>query len=277
MIVSEIAKQSLDFLQKKKIPGARMASEEMLCHVLSMTRMEIYLDFERPLTQKEIESCREILKRLSTGEPIQQILGCVQFYEAELKITPDVLIPRPETELLVDKIVKELNGRDLASKTLWDVCCGSGCIGIALKKALPDLKVTLSDLSPKALAVARENAQKNGVDVTFVEGSLLEPFEGSLVDFLVVNPPYISDWDFEQLDSSVKDFEPHLALRGGCDGLDFYRALARNYKQFLKPGAMVWLELGTGQGDLVNELFEGKGVVEKDWSGHDRFFSLEIG
>jgi len=277
MIVSEIMKQSLDFLQKKKIPGARMASEEMLCHVLSMTRMELYLDFERPLTQQEIELCRKILKRLSTGEPIQQILGCVQFYQTELKITPDVLIPRPETELLVDKIVKELNGHDLDSKTLWDVCCGSGCIGIALKQALPDLQVTLSDVSSEALAVAQENALKNGVDATFLEGSLLKPFEGSFVDFLVVNPPYISDRDFEQLDSSVKEFEPHLALRGGCDGLDFYRELARTYKQFLKPGGIVWLELGTGQGSLVNELFEGKGVVEKDWSGHDRFFSLEIG
>ena len=275
MIVQEIAQQSTDYLEKKKIPSARRVIEEMLCSVLSLTRMELYLDFERPLNPDEIDSCRRILARVAKGEPIQYVIGSVSFYDCDIEISSDVLIPRPETELLVDKIVKELAGQDLANKSLWDVCCGSGCMGIALKKALPDLRVTLSDVSPKALTQARINAEKNSVSVEFLEGSLLEPFQGR-VDYLVVNPPYISDGDFQQLSPSVKDFEPRLALHGGVDGLDCYRVLAQDYKKFLNPAGKVWMELGTGQGEEVKELFDGQGVVEKDWSGHDRFFSLEI-
>jgi len=275
MIVQEIARQSIDYLEKKEVSSARRIVEEMLCHVLSMTRMDLYMDFRRPLNHDEIHSCRTILSRLSTGEPIQYIVGSVSFYGCDIEVIPDVLIPRPETELLVDKIVKELGRYDLKNKTLWDLCSGSGCIGIALKKALPDLQVTLSDISPKALTQARRNAEKNHVQVNFLEGSLFEPFRGQ-VDYIVVNPPYVNEADYRNLSPSVKNFEPRLALYGGPDGLRCYRILASNYKKFFNPSGKLWMELGTRQGNDVKELFEGKGVVEKDWSGHDRFFSLEI-
>jgi len=275
MIIQEIAEQSLNFLKKKGISSARRAVEEMLCHALSLKRMELYLDFQRPLNSQEVDSCRAILARLAKGEPIQYIVGTVSFYDCEIEVSPDVLIPRPETELLVDQIVKELKGGDLAGKTLWDVCCGSGCIGIALKRALPDLRVTLSDISSKALNQARKNAEKNGVEVEFLEGNLLEPFE-EMTHYLVVNPPYISEGEYDALSDSVKLFEPRLALLGGRDGLDSYRAIARGFKKILRPGGKMWMEMGYRQGEAVKELFDGTGNVERDWSGHDRFFSLEI-
>ncbi|NGX57319.1 MAG: Release factor glutamine methyltransferase [Chlamydiae bacterium] len=278
MIIEEVAQQTLAFLEKKGISSARRATEEMLCHVLSLKRMDLYLDYQRPLNQDEVAACRTILSRLGKGEPIQYILGNVNFYYCDFEISPHVLIPRPETELLVDKIVCELKKESLVDKKLWDICCGSGCIGVSLKKALPELEVTLSDISSEAVALSKKNAQSNDVDVSVLEGDLFAPFQGK-ADFIVVNPPYVSHDEYALLSPSVKDFEPSLALIAGDDGCDVYRALARNINKYLNPGGKLWLEIGYQQGELVKEIFESEGlsegIVEQDWSGHDRFFSLE--
>ncbi len=145
---------------------------------MKVPRLQLYMDFERPLNQPELDLCRARLVRRGKGEPLQYIRGEIEFLDCLIKLTPAVLIPRQETEILVDKIIGRLKRQELSGKILWDVCCGSGCIGIALKKKFPTLQVVLSDLSSEALQVARENAQANGVDVSFMQGDLLNPFAG---------------------------------------------------------------------------------------------------
>ncbi len=261
-----------DHLAQRGVEGPKRQAEELLAGALGIRRLDLYMDLERPLTEPELTRARERLKRRAQGEPLAYIEGVVTFYDAVIEVTPAVLIPRPETELLADRVAKRAS-----SGVLWDVCCGSGCIGIALKKAHPELKVVLSDISSEALAVAARNAQRNGVDVELRQGDLLEPFKGEKANFIVCNPPYVTDAEWSQLDRSVRDFEPKKALVGGSDGLDFYRRLARDLEDFLLPDSQVWLEIGTGQGTAVSALFGALGRVtcDRDWSGHDRFVHLE--
>jgi release factor glutamine methyltransferase len=185
------------------------------------------------------------------------------------------LIPRQETEILVDKIAAQAK-----AGVLWDLCTGSGAIGIALKKRNPELKVVLSDLSPAALAVAKLNADKNGVEVEIREGDLFNPFKAEQADWIVSNPPYIAEGEWDSLDSEVRGFEPRMALISGRTGLEFYERFSHELPRFLKPGGSAFFEIGKGQGKAVKELFDKAPfenvLVEPDWAGHDRFFSLKI-
>jgi release factor glutamine methyltransferase len=220
---------------------------------------------------------RQGLRRRAQDEPLEYILKRVEFYGCSIEVCPDVLIPRPETEILVDMIAKELKG---AKGSLWDLCTGSGCIGLALKKACPQLSVTLSDLCPKALAVARANAAGNRLDVGWLQGDLLAPFAGRKASFVVCNPPYVSDAEMQTLPQSVKGFEPRLALAGGPDGVLFYERLAEELPPYLERGAKLFFEIGKSQGKRLLEIFGSQpwmnGRVLTDWAGHPRFFFLEI-
>lgn len=278
--VLEILKLSTDYLQQKNIESPRRQAEELIGEVLGLSRMDLYLEFGRPLTEEELEKCRTWLKRRGCGEPLQYISGALDFFDCRIKVAPDVLIPRQETEILVEKIAKELSGVSLEGKVLWDVCCGSGCIGIALKKKFPNLNVILSDISDKALAIAKENATNNGVEVKFFQGDLLAPFQDQRADFVVCNPPYISEKDYQGLEIEVKGFEPKLALVSGDSGLEFYDRLAKELPRHLKSFAKVWFEIGDGQGEMIKNMFNHscwtRCLHEADWSGRERFFSLEI-
>ena len=200
--------------------------------------------------------------------------GGVGFAGAPIEVNPSVLTPRPETEILADWIVKRIKG-----KTLWDLCTGSGALGIALKKARPHLQVTLSDLSPEALALAGRNAEKNGAPVELLLGDLLAPFQGRQVEAVVCNPPYISEKEYLEISPSVRDFEPRGALVGGEMGTEVYERLARELPPYLTPGGQLFLEIGASQGEAVKEIFHsfawGQRELVKDWSGKDRFFFLE--
>lgn len=278
--ILEILNLSTEYLKQKGVENSRRQAEDLLSQALGLDRISLYLHFDRPLVDAELARCRDWLQRRAKGEPLQYISGKVEFFDCQIKVTPAVLIPRQETEILVDKIAKELATHSLSDKVLWDVCCGSGCIGIALKKRFPELQVCLSDISAPALGVARENARNNAVDVEFIEGDLLVPFKGRNADFIVCNPPYIADCELATLDGEVRDHEPRLALIGGKTGLEFYQRLAQDLPAVLKPKGKVWLEIGTGQGAALQKLFQeprwNKCCVENDWSGHERFFSLEI-
>lgn len=276
----EVLNLTTDYLKQRRISSARRQAEDLIAGALNLDRLQIYVNYDRPLSEDELQRCRSYLIRRAKREPLQYILGEVEFYDCTLSVTPDVLIPRQETEILVDKIAKDLQTIDLEGKVLWDVCCGSGCIGIALKKKFPALRVLMSDLSPKALAIAESNAKRNDADVALMEGDLLAASRGEPVDFLVCNPPYVREDEFPDLDPEVKDHEPRLALVPGPTGLECYARIARDLKAVLKAGARCWFELGTGQGEeiqaLFMPLFPKKYAVEKDWAGHDRFFFLEI-
>jgi release factor glutamine methyltransferase len=199
----------------------------------------------------------------------------VQFYGCAITVGPGVLIPRPETELLVDSIVKELSKQPLAEKKLLDLCCGSGCIAIAIKKALPELEVIASDISKEAVQYTTCNAEHNGVHIKILQGNLLEALHEK-VNFLVCNPPYISEAEFQGLDASVKDFEPYVALVSGPTGLEVYQKIAATSRNYVTE--KIWLEIGKDQGQLVKSLFQDAGYmnihVEKDLSGHDRYIYI---
>lgn len=276
----DVLKLSTHYLNEKKIINARRQAEDLLCDALGVSRLQLYLDFERPLDDRELTLCRERLLRCGKKEPLAYIHGQTEFYGAIIRVTPAVLIPRQETEILVDLIARQLEGLDLKGKVLLDLCCGSGCIGIALKKKLPDLHVVLSDCSFEALEVAKDNAQKNLVEVEMLQGDLLEPFSHRKADFIVCNPPYISEGEYPELDDSVRLFEPKLALVAGESGLEYYERLAKELPLHLNASAKVWFEIGYRQGHAVNALFSGdiwkEQKVQSDWSGHDRFFFLQI-
>ncbi len=279
--ILEIIRLSTDYLTNCSIGNARREAEQLIADVLGMQRMHLYMHHDRPLEEKEMALCREVLKRRGAGEPSQYIRGKVDFFDCSFTVTTDVLIPRQETEILVDKISRYLSAiPNLHQKKLWDICTGSGCIGIALKKRFPELQVTLSDISEKALAVAKKNAEAAAVEVEVLQGDLFHPFQGRKTDFLVCNPPYIAEKEYESLEREVKNFEPKLALIAGETGEEIYRRMAQDLRKFIQSPGKAWFEIGTNQGNALIDLFKSSGfdsiLLEKDWSGQDRFFSLEF-
>lgn len=272
-------REALSFLVEAFQPEFRRQAEDLLCDLLDCSRGELFSIQDKLLTSEQWNTCREWLLLRLQGVPLPYIRGQMEFYGCLIKVNPAVLIPRQETEILVDKIVQDLIRSDLKGQSLWDLCCGSGCIGIALKKKLPDLQVSLSDRSAEALAVAKENARNNQVEVEILEGDLLLPFEGRKANYFVCNPPYISEAEYASLDWEVRGHEPAMALVGGESGLEFYARLAKELPDYLYPEARVWLEIGYQQGAALAGLFTGpvwKEIkVEKDWAGHDRFFSCK--
>jgi release factor glutamine methyltransferase len=276
--IGEILPLSARYLQEHGVKTARRDAEEIVAWNLRIKRIDLYLRFDYPLQEEELISTRAMLKRRAKGEPVEYILGEVEFFDCKLLVNSSVLIPRVETEILLSKICAQLKG--LQGKKAWDLCTGSGCLGIGLKKRFPELEVSVSDISPKALEVAKQNAERNGTNINFLLGDLFVPFAGLKADVIVCNPPYISKKEYESLDLSVKMHEPKEALIGGEEGVEFYRRLSNELPVFLNPKALVFLEIGWGQGKLVSACFVGGPwtikALEKDWAGHDRFFFLEF-
>lgn len=261
------------------ISNSRSQAEELLCDLLHCSRADLYQWRLRSLNVEEWEKAQAWVQRRLKGEPLAYISGHVQFYGCSLAITPAVLIPRPETEILVDKIAQSLQKQDLQGKILWDLCSGSGCIGIALKKRFPLLSIVLADQSADAMAIASRNAAANAAEVEYVLGDLLNPFEGRKAHYVVCNPPYISEEEYATLSHEVKDYEPRPALVGGKSGLEIYERLAAELPAYLYPHAQVWLEIGYQQGEAIQGLFSAspwkRQLLENDWAGHHRFFFLE--
>lgn len=275
--VLEILQLSCAYLEEKGIEGARRQAEELLAHILKLKRIDLYMQFDRPVEEEDLALLREFIKRKGKGEPLEYITSEVEFYQVKLRLTPAVLIPRQETEILASKIVECLPDTSLV---VWDVCAGSGCLGISLKNARPAWSLTLSDISPEALVIAKKNAEMNGIEVSLLQGDLLAPFAGKKADVIICNPPYVTEEEFVSLDPSVREFEPKGALVGGPTGLEFYERLARDLPQFLVPGGKVFFEMGTGMGAKIAALFPEavwvKKEVTQDWSGQDRFFFAEM-
>ncbi|MFC2049177.1 peptide chain release factor N(5)-glutamine methyltransferase [Chlamydiota bacterium] len=270
----EIIKRSEKYLAERGIESPRRSAEEVIADALSMKRLDLYLQFDRPLTESELPALRSAIQRRAHHEPTAYIAGKVTFAGIELKVDKSVLIPRPETEIMVETIAQTLQGISLEDKILWDMCCGSGCIGLALKARFPKLTVVLSDIRPEALKTAQLNSQN---DIQFKQGDLFTPFAGESCDFFVCNPPYISEEEFSQLTPEVREWEPKRALVSGPTGLECYVRIAKELRSHLKPGGLAWLEIGSGQGKAVQALFESQGWrcrIELDWAGHDRFCFL---
>lgn len=278
--ILEILNLSIEFLNRKGFPHPRRQAQDLLSRALSIKPMDLYLLYDRPLTDSEVDKCRLWLKRRIDHEPAAYIDGKVEFFDCVFDVSPDVLIPRQETEILAGKITEHLRSEPKEGLVLWDVCTGSGCLAVSLKKKFPFLHVFGSDFSSSALKMAVKNAERNEVEVGFLEGDLFDPYKSLRADYIVCNPPYISESEYQELEVDVREFEPRMALVGGKTGLEFYDRLAKELPSYLQPGGKVWLEVGGKQGDDVYHLFSDKvwktKRLEKDWAGWDRFFFLEI-
>jgi release factor glutamine methyltransferase len=277
--VHEVLSEIIRIFNAHHLLDPKRQAEELLCDLLNCTFSELFRDQKRLLSENECLTAENWIQRRLQGEPLAYLSGKVEFYGCTLEINPSVLIPRPETEILVDKVAQDLKKENLKGTILWDICCGSGCMGIALKKTFPALTVYLSDCSAEALALATRNAAANGVDVVCLKGDLLAPFLGKKAHVVVCNPPYISEEEYASLDQEVKEYEPRLALVAGRSGLEIYERLARELPAYLYPHAKVWLEIGYQQGKAMHRLFQGppwkNQRMENDWAGHNRFFFLE--
>lgn len=271
MRILEVIQKTTPYFEKQRIESPRLTIELLLAHLLKKKRMDLYLEFERELDEATLIKLREMVRRRVAGEPLQYITGEVEFCGLKFQVDKRVLIPRPETELLVETVV----GRN--PRKIVDVGTGSGCIAIALAKKLPEAEISALDISPEALEVARGNASLHQIEknIRFLESDLLEALSGSfVVDTIVSNPPYIADRELAKLPKEVRDFEPVRALAAGEDGLKVIQRLVMDARRILSPSGFIALEIGAGQRAAVEEIFGQQGyvVVEvvKDLQGHER-------
>lgn len=271
--LGNILQLSSDYLKKHHVPKPRVTAEYLLAHFLKLKRIELYMHFEKPLEEKELKPFRQALKRKIAGEPLEYILEEIEFFHCQIRLTQDVLIPRQETEILLDRAIKSLDGSE---KKALDLCTGSGCLAIGLKKAHPEIEVVGLDLSEKALQVALSNAKLNAVSVEWIQGDLIDPLKGKKFDLVLCNPPYVSKQQYQRLEKEVRGFEPELALTPGKSGYEIFDRLANTLPYVLNPGAKVFFEIGANQKEGVLSRFSAsywsQAVVEKDWAGLDRFF-----
>ncbi|RKG95579.1 peptide chain release factor N(5)-glutamine methyltransferase [Corallococcus carmarthensis] len=260
--------------EKRQVDAPRLTTEILLAHVLKTGRVRLYVDLDRPLSKDELAAFKALIERRMAGEPTNYLTGTKEFYNRPFKVDARVLIPRPETELLVEAVLHAVP-KDAPSRVL-DVCTGSGCIAISVAAERPQATVMATDLSKDACALARENAQALGVAerVSVLEGDLFSPLPPDATFRVVVsNPPYIDSGDIAGLSPEVRR-EPRLALDGGPDGLVALRRVIQGARRVLEPGGLLALEMGETQGSAVLELLRAAGYadarVEKDLERRER-------
>lgn len=275
--VVDIIKTSTDFLEKKGVPDARLDAEILLGNILKKNRLELYLFFDRPMGKDEMDLYREHIRRRGTREPLQHIVGETGFMNLTLKTTPAALIPRPETEILVEKTLA-LSLKPEAR--ILDIGTGSGCIAIALAQALAESKILGVDISRDALALAKENAALNDAQVAFQEINILKslPNIDERFDVVVSNPPYIAPQEKDQLQTEVAQYDPEIALFDESDGLSFYHRFAEILPDLLIPGGHFLFEFGgPPQENSVLNIFMQKGFhdleIIQDYNGDPRIIS----
>ena len=251
------------FMTQEDPQTASLLARNLLCHVTGKTQEQVIAEREMYAGESQCYAMSEAVTRVLSGEPLAYVLGQWDFYGMTLQVDKNVLIPRDDTCAVTAMAIKKALFLNSTPRIL-DLCTGSGCIGLAIASRVKDARVTLGDISKEALAVAKKNltGQKLSGRVSCMQIDALKPavpFLGKF-DMIVSNPPYITTDEMEQLDHSVKDFEPHLALHGGNDGLDFYRAIVENFTPALRPGGFLCFEFGMGQGDAVCEI-----LAQKDY------------
>lgn len=281
--IGKILKWTEEYFQKAKLDSPRLDAEVLLAHVLKQKeRIYLYVHFDQPLEQHELSAYRECIKRRVQHEPVAYITGHRDFMGLDFKVTKDTLIPRPDTEILVEAVLQRLPAAGEAS-SLADIGTGTGAICLSLLNYLPKLQAVAVDISPGALAVAKENSIALGLAerVEFLQGDLLVPLaaKGSLLNAIVSNPPYIPKADIAALASDVKSYEPMGALDGGEDGLDFYRRLLDGSAALLAANGFLAMEVGIHQARQLEKLAAGmsqwdKCEIIRDLAGIERVVIL---
>jgi release factor glutamine methyltransferase len=290
------------YFEKKGLPQPRLEAEILLAHVLGLGRIDLYLKYDQPVGEAERAAYRDLVRRRAGGEPTRYLVGGCEFMSLAMKVTPACLIPRPETELLVEEVLRLAGVRRQmpaamaapaagaaapagpaappAPLSAIDLCTGCGCVAVSLAAYLPHGRVTAADLSPEALAVARTNAEAHGVAarMTFLEGDLYEPLDAADVqpaDFLAANPPYVAEAEWESLAPEIRLHEPRAALVAGPAGTEIIGRILKGAPAYLKPGGALLVEIGDKQGAAVAQQAAGvRGLADvrilKDYAGLDR-------
>lgn len=251
-------------LHRAGIQAATLEARELVCFAAGKTREQFVRDWRLYVPQDVEEQARALVHRHLAGEPLAYLIGEWEFYGLPLDISEQVLIPRSDTEVLAGEAIRWLQTQQDAR--VLDLCAGSGCVGLAVASQVHACRVVLGEKSEAALRICRQNIRRSGLlgRVTPMPADALEPPTRQLGEFdcIVCNPPYIPTQDIETLDVSVRDYEPHMALDGGEDGLEFYRAISENWREALHPGARLYFEVGIGQADSVLRIMRRQGFGE---------------
>lgn len=277
--IGSLLRKGASILKEAGSPSAYLDAQILLCHIAGLSKVDIIRDRDKSLGEDISERFFQLIEERKMGKPIQYITGHQEFMGLDFYVHENVLIPRPDTEILVEKVLQLLKNKE--NLEIADVCTGTGAIAVSLAYYIPDSFVYASDISHHAVECCRRNIEKHGLEsrMKLLQGDLLEPlFEEGLegrLDALVSNPPYISKNDMETLPLSVRGFEPHLALYGGGEGLDFYIKILKDAARLLKKGGLLAFEIGYDQGPALTKLIEDKGSyknirIEKDLAGLDR-------
>jgi release factor glutamine methyltransferase len=264
--VGALLQWTADFFTRKAIDDPRLTAELLLAHTLGATRMMLYTQYEKIPTAEQLTVFRDLVKRRGEQVPVAYLIGKASFFAMDLIVTPDVLIPRPDTETLVEEVITRTRAGGWLAPKILDLCTGSGCVALALAKSLKSALVTAIDVSPAAVAVAEKNvaAMKLEERVTVRAGDLFEGLAGDagVFEVIVSNPPYIPSGQIAGLMAEVRDHEPRLALDGGEDGLDLHRRIVDGARERLATGGILALEIGFDQGTAAQGLMEGAGYLE---------------
>lgn len=279
--IGKILKWTEQYFAKAELDSPRLDAEVLLAHVLKKERIFLYVHFDQPLDPAELAEYKACIRQRVQHVPVAHITGHKEFMGLDFKVTKDTLIPRPDTEILVEAVLQRLKAGPESDLRLADIGTGSGAICLSLLNYLPQLQAVTVDISPRAIEVARENAAALGVAerIEFFQGDLLEPIKDRRFEAIVSNPPYIPKSDILTLAQDVKDYEPMSALDGGEDGLDFYRRLLQEAPDLLEPGGFLAVEVGIGQAQVLAEMAKvmtpwGRSEIIKDLAGIERVVVL---
>jgi release factor glutamine methyltransferase len=263
--IQKVLNWTLPYFEKHQVSESRLSAELLLSHVLKCKRLDLYLQFDRILTGPELKEYRSFIERRIIHEPVAYILGEKEFMGLNFKLTPDVLIPRPETEILVETALAEIKGREAKSIEVLDVGTGSGAIAISVGHYCRECRVTALDISPAAIEVARQNGEHLGVDnIKFLvmDALDLQVKNDEKYDYLLVNPPYIAERDRKGLHPQISNYEPGIALFSGENGLLFYSGFIPKIPSIIKKGGWIFMEIGYDQKEKINILLK-----ESNFSG----------
>ena len=281
MTIKELLNQGIIMLKNEEIDGPKNKARAILQHTLKMTREHLIIYDNKQVTPKQREEYIKNIKRLISGEPLQYITGMQEFMKLNFLVTKDVLIPQPDTEILVEEVIDI--AKHIENPIILDLCTGSGAIAISIAKNVPNSKITASDISKNALEVAKQNAKYNGVinNIEFIESNMFDKLKDKKFDIIVSNPPYIPTMEIKTLPIDVRQ-EPKIALDGGKDGLDFYRKIYKVGNTFLNRQGYICVEIGYNQReDIKKIILEQKRYVQtyckKDLCQNDRVIVTRIG
>jgi len=284
--VRRLLEWTTPYFKRKNVFQPRLSAEQLLAHVLHYPRIKLYTDYERVLSEAELATFRPLVQRAAEDEPIAYLTGKKPFFNLEFEVTRDVLIPRPDTETLVENILQLFRHESgMESPRVLDLCTGSGCVAAAIAHHRKSAKVVATEISPAAAAVARRNIERLGLAdrVSVLEGDLFEPLTRMVdllpFDVIAANPPYIPTGQLAQLDKSVKDYEPIQALDGGPDGLALHRRILASAPDRLKPGGRVYLEIAFDQGEAARRVADEYPAFDEvrvlaDEGGRERVITL---